>query len=203
MTCRRGREAQARGDRAAVTHLRSRRRACVGHCAHLREARPPSARRNLQSDSHVDHHASLTNGLSRCSCLRSPDASHSLGSVESSQLTEGRGFVAFSAGFLLLFQGNPSSPRPGQDIPERRPAEAIPDQGGFASRLTGDRIRGDSGRFRRVIRRVGDGAGAIILVVGGQLCRAKGRDERHPEDDGGLPDQVLDRVGPKPRRMRE
>ena len=145
--------------------------------------------------------------------LRSPDASHSFN-------LEGRGFVydlatrgtnrgsegfclLLSAGFLLLFQGKPILPSSGTGYPRASTGGSDTRSGRVRIEVDWDRIRGDSGRFRRVIRRVGDGASAIILVVGGQLCTAKGRDERHPEDDGGLPDQVLDRVGPKPRRMRE
>ena len=50
--------------------------------------------------------------------------------------------------FLGLFGKNPPSPE-AKAIPERRPAEATPDQGGFASRLTETGVagtnRGDSG----------------------------------------------------------
>ena len=48
-----------------------------------------------------------------------------------------------TAGFFVAFPG--TSPRPGRDIPERRQPEAIPDQGGFASRLTGTGVVGTRG----------------------------------------------------------
>jgi len=48
-----------------------------------------------------------------------------------------------TAGFFVAFPG--TSPRPGRDIPERRQPEAIPDQGGFVSRLTGTGVVGTRG----------------------------------------------------------
>jgi hypothetical protein len=104
---------------------------------------------------------------------------------------------------LGLFGKNPPSPE-AKAIPERRPAEATPDQGGFASRLTETGVagtnRGDSGVLSGAQGTLGR---QLSDFARQQRELRKGGDVGATQDYGGLPDQVLDRMGPELGRVRE